>query len=304
MLLSFSYNALRAQTPSFKTEEDSLRNMSRHIYSAKTDSAKKKANEKFAGYLHEVLQKKGIYTWPFDSLTDIGRLRAPDNAFRIFNWNIPLSDGSYLYFGYLVTPCSKKIPGRVIALRDKSDSLPDQATAGTPASAWYGALYYNVLVNKWKKQHYYTLLAWDGYSAKISRKIIDILTFDEEGVPRFGMPVFKTATGIKSRVIIEYARSATFLLRYDKQYLVTGQTGNGKLRKKKTGMIVLDRLAPIDPRLKGRAEYYVPTGETYDAYIFNRGFWQFAEDVLVRNPPVKKKAKNIKPVEYNLLPSR
>ena len=295
---------LKAQSPSFRNEEDSLRRLSRQIYTAKTDSSRLSANARFAGYLSQVLQKPGTYEWPFDSLPDIGCLRAPNNAFRIFNWNLQFENGTFRYFGYLVLPGRKSIPAKVISLKDRSDSIENPAKELLSPPNWYGALYYSILVNTWKKQTYYTLLAWDGYSAKTSRKIIDILTFDKEGKPQFGLPVFKTSDGTKTRVIIEYARSATFLLRFDKQYLVTAQKRDGSPVKKRMGMIVFDRLVPIDPRLKGRFEYYVPSGETYDAYIFNHGFWQLAEDVLVSNPSDKKKAKVNKPVEYNLFPPK
>jgi hypothetical protein len=293
-----------AQSLSFQKEEDSLRIMGRQIYSAKTDSAKLAENVIFSGYLNEVLQKPGIFNWPFDSLSDIGCLRAPDNAFRIFNWNLPFENGSFRYFGYLLMPCKKRGTGKVIPLIDRSDSILDPSKMVLPTSRWYGALYYSILKNTLKKQVYYTLLAWDGYSPKTSRKIIDILTFDQTGTPQFGLPIFKTAEGIKTRVVLEYARSATFLLRYDNQFLVTGHRRDGSPVTKKMGMIVFDRLVPIDPRFKGRFEYYVPSGETYDAYIFNHGFWQLIEDVLVTNPAGKKKTKEIKSVEYNLFPTK
>jgi len=304
LILILSCVVLNAQAPSFRHEEDSLRRLSKQIYKAKTDSAKLAANATFSRYLSEVLQQPGIYKWSFDSLPDIGCLRAPDNAFRIFNWNLPLINGSFSYFGYILLPGKKGLSQSLFTLCDRSDSIVDAAKQVLPASRWYGALYYSILKNIWKKQQYYTLLAWDGYSAKASRKIIDILTFDKTGRPQFGWPMFKTAEGTKTRVIIEYARSATLLLRYDNQYLVTAQKRDGTPVKKRMGMIVFDRLVPIDPRLKGRFEYYVPSGETYDAYIFNHGFWQLAEDVLVSNPSDKKKVKTAKPVEYNLFPPK
>ncbi len=296
--------ALKAQQPIFRHEEDSLRILSNLVYSSKVDSIKLDANSRFSGYLSEVLQKPGVFNWPFDSLSDIGCLKAPDNAFRIFNWNLPLNNGTFSYFGFILIPGKRGDSNRVIPLRDRSDSITNAIKQVLPVSQWYGALYYSILKQTWKKQQYYTLLAWDGYSPKSSRKIIDILTFDKSGQPQFGWPMFMTAEGTQTRVIIEYSRRATFLLRYDNQYLVTAQRRDGRPVTKKMGMIVFDRLVPVDPRFKGQFEYYVPSGETYDAFIFNRGFWQMAEDVLVSNPSEKKKAKEVKPVEYNLFPPK
>lgn len=304
LLMVLLSTALHAQEANFKKDEDSLRSLSKRIYAYGSDSAKLAANIGFSKFLHEVLLKPGIYAWPFDSLQDIGCLRAPDNAFRIFNWNIPLKDGSSRYYGYILLPEKKGATGRLIILNDHSDSIADATKQVLPASRWYGALYYSILKNVWKKQTIYTLLAWDGYSARSSRKIIDILTFDPAGIPQFGLPVFKTADGIQTRVIFEFAGNAVMTLRYDNQFLVTGQRSDGQPKTKKMGMIVADRLVPIDARLQGQFEYYVPAGDTYDAFIFGQGYWRLAEDVMVRNPSDRKKEKESKPVEYNLLPSK
>ena len=296
--------ALRAQDASFQKEEDSLRLLSKRIYAVGSEADKLAANAGFSEFLLKVLQEPGIYAWPFDSLQGIGCLRAPDNAFRIFNWNVPLINGSSRYFGFILLPGKKGQAGNVIVLSDHSDSIADATNQILPASRWYGVLYYSILKNVWKKQTIYTLLAWDGYSAKSSRKIIDILTFNPDGVPMFGMPVFKTADGLRTRVIFEYSRSAVMTLHYDNQLLVTGQRPGGQPKTKKTGMIVVDRLIPADARLKGQFAYYVPAGDTYDAFIFRQGFWSLAEDVMVNNPAVKGKVEKAKPIEYNLLPSR
>jgi len=300
----FLLSDLYAQEASFRKEEDSLRSLSKRIYAVGSDSAKMAANVDFSKFLHEVLLKPGIYNWPFDSLRDIGCLRAPDNVFRIFNWNVPLKDGSSRYFGYLLLPDKKGMVNRLIILIDNSDSIGEATEQILSASRWYGALYYSILKNVWKRQTIYTLLAWDGCSARSSRKIIDILTFDQAGIPKFGLPVFKTANGLKSRVVFEFASNAVMLLRYDNQFLVTGQRSDGQPKTKKMGMIVADRLVPIDVRLQGQYAYYVPSGETYDAFIFGQGYWRFVEDVLVSNASISKTVKKAKPVEYNLLPPR
>lgn len=274
------------------------------MYAHGSDSAKLAANVEFSIFLQEVLLKPGIYTWPFDSLPDIGCLRAPDNAFRIFNWNIPLKDGSSRYYGYILLPEKARNANRIIVLTDLSESITDATKQVLPASRWYGALYYSILKNVWKKQTIYTLLAWDGYTAKSSRKVIDILTFDAGGIPQFGLPIFKTKDGIKTRIIFEFSKNAVMLLRYDNQFLVTGQRSNGQPKVKKMGMIVAERLVPVDAKFQGQFQYYVPSGDTYDAFIFGQGYWQFTEDVMVSNPSAKKKVKKAKPVEYNLSPPK
>ena len=57
-------------------------------------------------------------------------------------------------------------------------------------------------------------------------------------------------------------------------------------------MIVFDRLEPPDIKLTGLYEFYVPTTDFFDAYIFKNNKWHFVKDVDARNP--KKSDDNIK----------
>ena len=57
-------------------------------------------------------------------------------------------------------------------------------------------------------------------------------------------------------------------------------------------MIVFDRVSPLTPGLEGQYQFYVPETDTYDAFVFEKGVWQFYGDVDARNPKEKNKVLN------------
>lgn len=273
--VKFSFSQI---STSNKSICDSLSGLSSTIWKQKNDSAKIAASELFFENLNSVLKRVNSINIPLDSLYGITRAISADNKLRVFTWNVPLDDGSNKYFGlvqisdinnYLI-PLRSVLPESEISASDKID-----------ISNWYGALYYKIIIQKAKNRTLYTLLGWDGYNSVSNRKIIDILSFDEMGNLYFGLPLFKTADGIKSRIVFEYAEKANMLLRYDYQ-AIRIQTKK-RIRKENTWMIAMDRLIPADPSLTGIYKYYVPAGDVYDGFIFKDGYWVLAEDVEVVN---------------------
>jgi hypothetical protein len=125
------------------------------------------------------------------------------------------------------------------------------------------------------------VLGWDGYTKEANRKLIDIISINNDGDIIFGMPVFKTENGVKSRIILEYADKANLLLRYDYQAIRVEK--RKKIKKENAWLIVMDRLVPMDPSLKGIRKYYVPSGDTYDGFLFRNGYWTLVEDIEVAN---------------------
>lgn len=72
-------------------------------------------------------------------------------------------------------------------------------------------------------------------------------------------------------------------------------------RKKRVMMIVFDRLVPLDPSLAGQYQYYIPETNIFDAFVFSKGKWIFAQDVDARNFP-RAIAPKKKKISYTLLP--
>lgn len=256
--------------------QDSLSKLISVIWKQKTDSSRLKSNTIFFNKFQSVL-KSGIDN-SLDSIKGITRIASADNKFRIFTWNVPLADGTNKYFGFIQFKTDSTI---VIPLRSGVSENENFDTKQFTAEKWYGAIYYKLIEVEIGGQKAYTLLGWDGYTPNSNRKFIDVIYVDHNGNIVFGMPVFKTGKGIKTRVVLEYAEKANMLLRYDFQAIMVEK--KRKIKKENTWLIVMDHMVPMDPSMEGIRKYYVPTGDTYDGYIFKNGYWTLVENVETAN---------------------
>ncbi|MFA5973122.1 MAG: hypothetical protein WC780_12285 [Lentimicrobiaceae bacterium] len=258
--------------------QDSLSKLSSLIWKQKTDTARLKANEVFLNKFQSVLKAPSSVDISLDSIKGITMVASDNGKLRIFTWNVPVSDGTNKYFGFIQLMRDSLM---VIPLHSSGIEQADFETKQFTPQTWYGALYYKLIEVNIGGQTAYTLLGWDGYSTNSNRKLIDIFEIDKAGNIFFGMPVFKTEKGIKSRVVKEYAEKSNMLLRYDYQAIKVKK--RNKIKKEETWLIVMDRLVPMDPSMKGIPKYYVASGDTYDGYIFRNGYWVLVEDVEVVN---------------------
>lgn len=258
--------------------QDSLSKISSLIWKQKTDSARIQANDIFYAKFLSVLSTNSNKDIPLDSIYGITSIFSDDRLLRIFTWNVPLSEGTNKYFGFIQLFRDSTV---VIPLESKNMDPADIALEQLTSQLWYGAIYYKLIQVEIAGNKAYTLLGWDGYSSSSNRKIIDIISIDPLGNIIFGMPVFKTDKGIKSRVVMEYAEKANMLLRYDYQSIMVKK--RKKIKKENAWLIVMDRLIPMDPSMDGFRKYYVPAGDTYDGYIFRDGYWVLVEDIDVVN---------------------
>lgn len=284
---------INAQNKATKEElrqyEDSLKVVAPDILNGVFDFNRYEASEKFLRLLTEVLGYENAYDYPFDSLKSISQLRAPDNYFRIFTWNLQKADGSYDFFGLIhINP--KKTKGETLfKLTNTTEKSSGSEYETLSPDNWYGAHYYKMIKVKANGVNYYTLLGWDGNNNITTRKIIDVIVFNANDEPEFGAPLFQTHENVKNRFVIEFASHVSVSLKYEKHFLANG--------KNKKWMLVFDRVSPLSPMLKGQYQFYVPETDTYDAFIFEKNVWQFYSDVDARNPKISKLEQNKKKVE-------
>ncbi len=277
----------------------------RNILYGESDSVRLKANMEFSEILLRAMKQEGSFQYPFDSLTSISRLIAPDSSFRILTWNLPKDDGTYLYSG--IIQCRPgPVKETVFVLTDRSDTMAGLERVITGCQSWPGAHYYQIMMHKTPAKKYYTLLGWDGHTRFTTRKVIEVLTFDQHGQPVFGVPIFPDyLKGDQTRVIFEYSGQATMSLRYEVQRYRELRSKNRyrpKYRYKTSPMIVFDHLEPMDPSLKGQFSFYVPVGNIVDAFVFLEGNWRFKTDVDARNPDLKTGREKERPTEFQLMP--
>lgn len=261
----------------FDSYNDSLKIICKKLYSSKTDIEKQKFNKQLLSTFELVLNKHNSFDYAFDSLKDIARLMPPDKTFRIINWNVPYSDGTQEYFGFIQKKniqikkkgIFKKEITQTIALYpliDKSAETKNPENSISDNKKWFGMLYYKIITKKTKNKTYYTLLAWDGNDKFSAKKIIDVLTFDDNGTPHFGADIFNLPKKNPKRVIFEYGASCTMSLKYNY----------------KKDSIVFDHLAPSEPQLEGQYQYYC-TDMSYDGFGFKHGKWNYGTDLNVTN---------------------
>lgn len=269
--------------------EDSLKFLLIKIQNAENDSIRFILNERFEELFYQALSYTGSFDYPFDSLKTIAKLTSPDKKFRIYNWNIPKGDGSNIYYGYIQLNPKSKLTHTVYRLFDRSDSISQPELAILDHRSWFGSLYYKIIMTSYDNRKYYTLLGWDGLSQQLSQKIIEILWFDNQEQPYFGAKIFRNLGNDQlCRILFKYASTASMILTYDDQYLTKNKKWNASKKQfdsetEKTSMIVCDELIPIDPQLEGQYEYYIPSSEVYNGFVFKEGHWNFSRDVDVRN---------------------
>jgi hypothetical protein len=267
--------------------EDSLSHILLKINQAIDDSTRNLLNGTFIRTLSESLKLPESDDYPFDSLRTLAKITSDDHKFRIFHWNLPTADGRHRYFGFL--KLLDKKPAVIWPLRDFSDSIRSPETEILDNLHWFGALYYRIIPGETERgQKYYTLLGWAGKNPGLTRKVIEILSFDGQDRPIFGLRVFPGyRDGKHARVVFRYSASASMSLKYEEQPLK--QAGS---KSKKAWLIIFDRLIPLDPQLEGQYQFYVAAGDLFDGFISEHGAWRFIGNI----EPYGKAASGRNPV--------
>jgi hypothetical protein len=288
--LAFTSHGLSAQSyTALQAGEDSLKRICAVIKTTTGDSNLLVLNGHLQRTLDSLLALEGSFEYPFDSLGIPGKIESPDHAFRIFNWDIRLSDGRYRYYGLLQWNPQFHSGWKPVILLDGSDSIHEAGTAVLDASRWLGTLYYRIIPGETDGRKIYTLLGWKGLDPLVNARVIEVLSFHDRGIPVFGMDIF---SGMKdqhqTRVIFRYSSGTSMTLTYDEQFYETGKkwdvsSGQWVSKKQREWMIVCDRLVPMDPALEGQFQFYVPASDVYDGFVFDHGRWVLMSDIDARN---------------------
>lgn len=237
------------------------------LYKTQDVTIQNELNSQILDELEPLLQDPQSFEYHFDSLRWTGRIYSPDRKLRFITWNIPASNGTHTYYGFLQYYPKKNTSCLVFRLNDKSAEISQPEPEFLSPEKWWGALYYQVLVNKYKGERLYTVIGLDMNDRYSNKKVIDVLTFNDKNIPVFGRPVFRTEGKLKNRVIFEFAEDVVMIVRFNEQ----------------NKMIVFDHLSPIDPALRNNPRFYAPDS-SYDGFRFRRGIWEYIPDIDVRNP--------------------
>lgn len=261
--VAFSQNTiLNSNQAKFKLYQDSLKTLGSIYVNNENDLERKNANYQFIRTFVAALKIPGSYKFGFDSIKTVSTIYSPDNQFRIFTWNVMNEDGSYRYYGTIQLNTNGAL--KMFPLTDYSPFIKNPEDSTFTAQKWFGAQYYRIIKIGTEKP-YYVLLGWKGNTVKTTKKVIEVLSF-KNNAPVFGLPVFEEKQKIKNRIVFEYSRQTSMLLKYiaDKQ------------------LIVFDHLAPRDAKIKADFSFYGPD-LTYDGYQLKNEKWFFVQDLDMRN---------------------
>lgn len=255
------------------TYQSKLQDLGNTFINNQNDLERKNANYEFIKTLVSALKVPNSFLFPFDSLKTISIINSPDNRFRIFSWHIMNDDGSYRFYGAIQMNTGGAL--KLFPLEDYSPLLKNPEDSVLSNRKWYGAQYYKMI--KINAEHpYYTLLGWKGNNSESTKKVIEVLSFKND-LPVFGAPVFDLSKN-KKRIIFEYTRQASMLLRYVPEQ----------------DLIVFDHLAPPDNSHKNDPKSYGPD-LTYDGYKLKNGRWVLLENLDMRNVPDSHDGEYIAP---------
>lgn len=243
--------------------EDSLLFYRNQVFKAREDYPRMVANEAFLSVMRNALAQAGSFEYPFAKLNSISTITSPDEQFRIFNWNIENDDFSQQFYCFILQNNKERTLTELME-SPIDPRKPEKVVLNE--YEWMGALYYDMVEVKSNGKTFYTLLGWDGTDKLTTKKVIEVFSWSSNGNLKLGAPIFKSKNGIKKRIVFEHNGDVSMTLTYheDKQ------------------QIIFNHLAPMDQRLAGNVEYYVPD-LTFDAYELSKGKWVYKEDVDVRN---------------------
>jgi hypothetical protein len=242
--------------------EDTLGVLGYAIVNDSIEAERFAACKVFITTLVRALKTENSFSYPFEQIKTMSVLTPPDSSFRIFTWQLFVNDSTYRYYG-AIQMNERQL--KLYPLIDRSFEIGSfPANEQMQPDRWYGALYYNIRQFDTRQGRKYLLLGFDAFEFFEKRKLIDVISFDKEGKPHFGDPVFDHGANeqIKSRVYIQYSADAKVKLNWDEQYQ----------------MILFDHLIPWDSPY-GRGTTAVPDG-SYDGYRLEKGKWKYIDKVF------------------------
>jgi hypothetical protein len=229
------------------------------------DNDRIRINDSIRLILDNYVKSDTVFNYRFTNLRYLGQITSPDSLIKILTWNLVLENEPGRYFTYFIRKQEQNKENMIYRLSGIYIEKPISADTTYTGTNWYGALYYDLRPYIAESKHFWVLLGIDYGNAFISRKIIDVLSFKDDGSIVFGKDWFIEGNQKKYRAVFEYASNAMMSLRF-----------------RSDNSIVFDHLVPFSPSKKDDRQYYGPD-YSIDAYNFENGVWKLTINVDVRN---------------------
>jgi hypothetical protein len=216
--------------------------------------------------LVNALKNPGSFNYPFSDLRGISIQYPQDSSFRIFTWALKDQRSVFRHFGAIQMNSNDL---KLFPLFDFSDTLTPRTQKVLSNTNWYGALYYRILQHEVNGKTHYTLFGFDQNDLWSRKKFLDVLSFDSNGKPVFGAPLFhqvkKDEEVTHNRFFIEYKKSASVNLNFFPNM----------------DLIIFDHTAPMEEGQEGLYFNYIPDG-TYEGFRWDEKAerWSWIEKVF------------------------
>lgn len=267
---SLSISAQKLANPNFdklRKIEDSMKVYSAKMIMERTALNRFLADSTFIRMLVRGLKVPNSFSYPFDSLQTVSKLYAPDSSFRIFSWQFTRDEDYYRQRGAIqmkTTDGSLKL----FPLVDMSDFTQNPIDSVRTPQNWIGAIYYGIVMKTYAGKKFYTLIGYDDNNMRSVKKWIEVLTFDEDGKPRFGGPFFSIPNynvkgpTLQARFCLEYKKDGRARMNFDKDL----------------DMIMYDHLVS-ESNNPDKAYTFIPDGD-YQGFKWIEGRWVQVDKVF------------------------
>lgn len=263
----------RAGYTFLQQKEDSLQNYSLKIIQGRNAADRFMADSNFTRIFIRALKTSNSFEYPFDSLISISKLYAPDSSFRIFTWQMLINENIIRQHGAIQMKTSDGSL-KLFPLIDKSDITINMADTIGNNLGWMGAVYYKIILTKYKDHSYYTLLGFDQNNIRSDKKIIEVLDF-VNGTPVFGGRYFSIENGNVytkniARYIMEFKKETSPRLTYDTDL----------------NMIIMEHLVS-ESNQPNKKWTLIPDGD-YEGFKWINGKWAYVSKVFNEITPEGK----------------
>jgi hypothetical protein len=189
-----------------------------------------------------------------DILQRVSQLFSDDKNIGIYTWSVPTERGMYKYYGIV------KSPNGIFILQDANTNNKYMLDEKFTNENWYGAVYFDLVETDINGKKAYTLLGNDLKGIMSNKKVIDVLSFDDNGKPVFGAAIFDDNNS--QRLIFEYNARSVMHMQYNRE----------------NEMIIYSILVPMSPEFEDDYRFYIPD-IFCDGLKYKDGKWIRIENV-------------------------
>ncbi|HEX2919870.1 MAG TPA: hypothetical protein VHO50_01765 [Bacteroidales bacterium] len=230
---------------------------------SQNDSSRIAVNDSIITAVESYVNSESVFRTNYRNARYLGQITSPDSMLKIVTWNLALENNNGRYYSYIIRKSNTGKKNKIYSLSTSYNQQPILSDTIYKRSDWYGSLYYDVRPAISSGDTCWVVLGLSLGDPLVSRKIIDVISFDDDDSIVLGKKWFLKTT-LKHRMLFEYASIGTMTLRFtsDKS-------------------ILFDHLVAIGPGPDNRTLF--GADYSYDSFTFTNETWIFQQNVEARN---------------------